>query len=89
MSSILIQDLSHNHELDRRAMSDLHGGTGTPSLGGLGQFANVNVTVNQNIDQLQNVQVNALNNVGFIGAGLGQLRFNVSPTQSAATNAFI
>ena len=89
MSSILIQDLSHNHELDRHAMSDVRGGTGVPSLGGLGQFANVNVTVNQKIDQNQNVEVNALNNVGVIGAGFGPLRFNVSPSQVANANAFI
>ena len=88
MSSIMIQDLPHSRELDRHAMSDVHGGSNS-SLASAGAFANVNVDVNQNIIQFQNVQVNALNNVGVIGAGFGPLHLNVSPSQFASTGSVV
>jgi len=87
MSSIMINDLSHSRELDRHAMSEVQGGNS--SLANPGSFANVDVEVNQNITQFQNVQVNALNNVGVIGAGFGPLHLNVSPTQFANTGSAI
>ncbi len=83
MSSITISDLPESRKLDRSAMSRVRGGNSW--LAGLGPIANVNVGVNQNIAQLQNVQVNALNNVGVIGAGFGPLNLNVSPSQWANT----
>ncbi len=81
MSNITISDLPQSRKLDRCAMSKVRGGNSW--LAGLGPIANVNVGVNQNIAQLQNVQVNALNNVGVIGAGFGPLNLNVSPSQWA------
>lgn len=89
MSSITIHDLSHSRELDRHAMSDVRGGNSLPV--NPGAFANVNVAVtsNENIIQYQNVEVNALNNVGVIGAGFGPLRLNVSPAQYASTGSAI
>ncbi|HEY0846707.1 MAG TPA: hypothetical protein VGE12_15150 [Noviherbaspirillum sp.] len=84
MSHITIQDLSKDIELDRKAMSAIRGGNSW--LRGLGPVANVNVGVNQNIVQLQNIEVNALNNVGVIGAGFGPLKLDVSPTQWANAN---
>jgi hypothetical protein len=81
MSTLAIHDLSRNTELDRQAMAEVRGGNSW--LAGLGPIANVNVGVNQNIVQLQNVEVNALNNVGVIGAGFGSLNLNVSPSQWA------
>jgi hypothetical protein len=45
--------------------------------------------VNQNIIQYQNVQVNALNNIGVIGAGFGPLHLNVSPAQYASTGSVV
>ncbi|WP_158938598.1 hypothetical protein [Burkholderia sp. S171] len=89
MPSITIHDLSHSRELDRHAMSDVRGGNS--SLANAGSYANVNVAVNtnENIVQYQNVEVNALNNVGVIGAGFGPLRFNVSPSQYATTGSAI
>jgi hypothetical protein len=45
--------------------------------------------VNQNINQVQNVEVNALNNVGVIGAGFVPPNLTVSPSQWAATNLAI
>jgi hypothetical protein len=74
MSSLTIRDLSRTRELDRRAMSAVSGGTGSnvpglPSVAGLSGIANVNVSVNQNLTQMQYVNVAALNNVGVIGAG--------------------
>jgi hypothetical protein len=87
MSSIMINDLSHSRELDRHAMSEVHGGNSM--LANPGSFANVDVEVNQNITQYQNVQVNALNNVGVIGAGFGPLHLNVNPSQYASTGSAI
>jgi hypothetical protein len=81
MSTITIHDLSKNSALDREAMREVRGGNSW--LAGLGPIANVNVGVNQNIAQLQNVEVNALNNVGVIGAGFGPLHLDVSPSQWA------
>ena len=87
MSSITIHDLSHSRELDRHAMSDVRGGNA--SLPNAGSLANINVAVNtnENIVQYQNVEVNALNNVGVIGAGFAPLRLSVSPSQVASTGA--
>lgn len=87
MSSITIRDLSHSHELDRRAMSAVHGGQGSQGLSGLGGIANVNVSIVQNIEQLQNVQVNALNNIGSIGPNFRAPSFDVSPQQIGHANA--
>jgi len=81
MTTLAIRDLPRADELDRSAMSTVRGGNSW--LQGLGPIANVNVGVNQNITQIQNVEVNALNNVGVIGAGFGPLALNVSPSQWA------
>ncbi|MFM0341666.1 hypothetical protein [Paraburkholderia fungorum] len=95
MSSLMIRDLSRTRELDRHAMLAVSGGTGSsvpglPSvsgLGGPGGFANVNVSINQSVSQLQYVNVAALNNVGMIGAGVVPLKLNVSPSLWAANYA--
>ncbi|PQV54117.1 hypothetical protein [Paraburkholderia sp. BL21I4N1] len=94
MSSLMIRDLSRTRELDRRAMSAVVGGTGSsvpglPSISGLGGIANVNVSVNQNLTQMQYVNVAALNNVGVIGAGFGPLHLEVSPSLSGANFASV
>lgn len=81
MSTILIYDLPQDDALGRKAMRTLRGGNSW--LKGLGPLANVNVDINQNLAQFQNIEVNALNNVGVIGAGFGPLKLNVSPTQWA------
>lgn len=86
MSTLMIHDLATSRDLDRKTMSAVRGGNNS-WLSGLGPVANVNVDVNQNISQLQNVNVNALNNVGAIGAGFGPLKLDVSPTQWASANA--
>jgi hypothetical protein len=85
MSSIVVRDLSHSKELDRRAMSAVSGGQG------YGPYANVNVNVGilQNIEQLQNVQVNTLNNVGVIGANFDAPTIKVDPKQFAHLNAAV
>ena len=49
------------------------------------RFANVNVGVNQNIIQVQNIEVNALNNIGVIGASF-PFHLDVSPKQRAIAN---
>jgi hypothetical protein len=94
MSSIMIQDLSQTRDLDRRAMSAVRGGTGissNPWLQGKGPVASptVNVNVNQSIQQLQYVNVEALNHIGVLGANLGPLGFEVNPTQWASNNATV
>ncbi|MGE5469713.1 MAG: hypothetical protein ACM3X0_02830 [Bacteroidota bacterium] len=81
MSKVSIHDLACSQELDHQSMSAVRGGR--YSLSEMGPFANVNVGVEQNIVQVQNIEVNALNNVGVIGAGFGPLALNVSPKQSA------
>ena len=85
MSSLTISDLAQRRELDSSAMAAVSGGRAFPTE--LGSIANVNVGVEQNIVQFQNIEVNALNNVGIIGAGFGPLALNVSPSQFAATRA--
>ena len=87
MSNIMIRDLSRSDELDGKAMSRVRGGNSW--LKGLGPVANVNVDINQNIAQLQNIEVNALNNVGVIGAGFGPLKLDVSPSQWAYAGAAV
>jgi hypothetical protein len=84
MSHLTVTDLAASQELDHHAMASVRGGNSW--LAGLGPIANVNVGVNQNITQLQNVQVNALNNVGVIGAGFVAPNLTVSPSQWAAAN---
>jgi hypothetical protein len=83
MSSLMIHDLAQSKELDTKAMSAVRGG----SLGPVANlpFANVNVNVDidQTIQQFQQVQVSALNNVGVIGANFG-FQLGVSPVQSVA-----
>jgi hypothetical protein len=85
MSTLTVTDLCVNQDLDRSTMAGVRGGTNS-WMAGLGPVANINVGVNQNITQLQNVQVNALNNVGVIGAGFVPPNLTVSPSQWAATN---
>ncbi|HXZ08554.1 MAG TPA: hypothetical protein VEI25_10890 [Paraburkholderia sp.] len=95
MSSIMIQDLPRARELDRHAMLSVRGGTGStaggPWMQGLGPVASptVNVAVNQSINQLQYVNVEALNNIGVLGADLGPVNFNVNPTLWAKNTAVV
>ncbi|MEN3278204.1 MAG: hypothetical protein V7631_3994 [Massilia sp.] len=63
MPSIAIADLAHSAELDRRAMSAVHGGNA------FGKDVTVNVDVDQQIGQFQQIGINVLNNNGVIGAG--------------------
>jgi hypothetical protein len=81
MSNIVIGELARSTELDRQALVAVRGGF--RSLSSLGPVANVNVGISQNIVQLQNVEVNALNHVGVIGAGFGPFALNVNPSQFA------
>ncbi|RZI42840.1 hypothetical protein EGT07_12720 [Herbaspirillum sp. HC18] len=81
MSNITIRDLPRSDDLDHRAMSAVRGGNSW--LSGLGPVANINIGVNQNIAQIQDIKVNALNNVGVIGAGFVPPNLNVSPSQWA------
>src|SRR5690606_5918357 len=83
MSTLRIHDLPAQAELDSRAMSAVRGGY---ALKDAGAFANVNINIDQDIAQLQNVEVNALNNVGVIGAGRAPLELNVNPNQFATTD---
>ncbi|MBN3818037.1 hypothetical protein G3N57_16110 [Paraburkholderia sp. Se-20369] len=84
MSSIMIRELAPGSALDRKAMSAVRGGTNS-WLAGLGPIATVNVGVSQNIQQFQAVEVNAFNNIGYIGPGIGQFKLDVSPSQFAST----
>ncbi|NEX62540.1 hypothetical protein [Noviherbaspirillum galbum] len=88
MSNLQMKDLASVEELDGRAMAEVRGGNDAAAawLKQMGPVANVNVGVNQNITQLQNIEVNALNNVGVIGAGFVAPNLTVSPSQWAAAN---
>jgi len=87
MSTITIRDLDQTRELDHSAMSAVRGGSfGLSEL--RGPFANVNVAVNQNIVQLQNIDVNALNNIGVIGASF-PFHLDVSPKQRAIASVVL
>lgn len=88
MSSIRISDLAYSAALDGHAMTGVRGGTsgtGGPSFWGAG--ANVNVTVNQQIAQLQDIGVNVLNGNGVIGAGFTGPSIGLSPLQWAKNEA--
>lgn len=87
MSTIKIDNLAQSRELDRKTMAAVRGGNSW--LQGLGPVANVNVGITQNINQFQNVKVDALNNVGVIGAGFGPLALDVSPKQFANAVAVV
>lgn len=67
MSSITIRDLAHSEALDSKAMSNVRGG----KLAGPFANVNVNVDIDQTITQVQQIEVNALNNIGVIGANFG------------------
>ncbi|MCP3726049.1 hypothetical protein M3I53_23455 [Paraburkholderia sp. CNPSo 3272] len=86
MSSLVIRELAPGTALDRRTMTAVRGGNGS-SYGGYGPIANITVSPNivQNISQVQVVDVAALNNIGYIGAGFGPLNLKVNPTQYANT----
>jgi len=81
---LTLTDLPASAELDSQAMTAVAGGY---SLESMGPYANVNVNIDQFIGQEQNIQVNALNNIGVLGADLGNLSFNVSPEQRASLYA--
>jgi hypothetical protein len=82
MSTLTIRDLARSSELERAAMCAVRGGYFTALRG---PFANVNVDVNQNIVQLQNIEVNALNNIGVIGASF-PFHLAVAPKQRAVAS---
>ncbi len=84
MAQLSIRDLEHSTALDAQARTEVRGGGSW--LDRLGPAAKVDINVNQNIAQLQEINVNALNNVGVIGAGFGGLRLNLKPEQWARTN---
>jgi hypothetical protein len=87
MSSITICDLARSEDLDQAEMCAVRGGSfGLSELHG--PFANVNVAVNQNIVQLQNIEVNALNNIGVIGASF-PFHLDVSPKQRAIASVVV
>lgn len=81
MSTLTIRDLAHSSELDHAGMRAVRGGF-SPALSGPFANVNVNVDVNQEIVQLQNIEVNALNNIGVLGASF-PLHLVVAPKQLA------
>jgi hypothetical protein len=80
MSSILIQDLGCNNELDRHALRAVRGGFAQPNV-------NVNINLDQKIGQFQDIKVNVLNNNGVIGAGFQGPSISLSPNQWAMNQA--
>lgn len=84
MSSILIRDLAFEGHLDSRAMASVRGGANWGAQG-----VNVNVTLNQQIAQLQDIGVNVLNNNGVIGAGFTGPSIELNPLQWAKNEAVL
>lgn len=83
MSSIRISDLAHRSALHSKAMASVRGGSSGP----WGPDVKVNLTVNQQITQLQDIGVNVLNNNGVIGAGFTGPSIELSPLQWAKNEA--
>jgi hypothetical protein len=81
MSTLTIRDLAHSSELDHAGMCAVRGGF-SPAFSGPFANVNVNVGVNQEIVQLQNIEVNALNNIGVIGASI-PFELKLDPKQLA------
>ena len=82
MSSIIVSDLAASKDLDRKSLCAIRGGTDWLSkVGNTGPLANVNITVNQSVQQLQQVNVAAFNNNRIIGASLGHVQLGVNPSQ--------
>jgi hypothetical protein len=79
MSTIMIRDLAQSRDLDRRAMC---------AVRGAGSLADLNVNVGVNVVELLNINVNALNNIGVIGASF-PFNLKVSAKQWAAPKVVI
>lgn len=84
MSSITLHDLSCSTDLDARAMSEVHGGHMA-----WGSDVNVNLSVNQSLIQVQDVDVNVLNNNGTIGAGFKAPDLSLAVAQTGFNSAVI
>lgn len=88
MASITLNDLPEHKILDQTQMASRRGGQSLSTLPGL-RFANVaiDIDVNQQINQLQSLNINAANNV----ANFGLFAPNISPTlnQNARLDANI
>ncbi len=84
MSSITIRDLAHTETLDSKAMSDVRGGKLASPAHSPFANVNVNVDIDQTIAQFQQIEVNALNNIGVLGADLGfKLDLNAAQVANA------
>ena len=83
MPSIMIRDLQRNTDLDKHAMRAVRGGFGFPPN------AQVNLSINQQIFQVQQIGVNVLNNNGTIGAGFVGPNIDLDVMLKASNNASI
>ncbi|MBN3818038.1 hypothetical protein G3N57_16115 [Paraburkholderia sp. Se-20369] len=81
MNKLIIEDLNVTHELDRRAMSAVRGGT--LGLWPLYYPSYKFDTTNFNAEQLIGQTVNVVNNTGNDVAFATNIRSTVNPTQNA------
>lgn len=84
MSTIVVRDLALSKELDSSALATVRGGSAwldRVGVGATGPLANVNININQSVQQLQQINVAALNNNGVIGSSLGRVKISVDPSQ--------
>jgi hypothetical protein len=82
MSSLIVRDLAASKDLDHKSLSAIRGGTDwLNKVGSGGPLANVTINVNQSVQQLQEVNVAALNNNNVIGANLSGIKIAVDPKQ--------
>ena len=82
MSSIIVRDLAASRDLDQKSLCAIRGGTDwLNKVGNSGPLANVTININQSVQQLQQVNVAALNNNNVIGANLSGIKIGVDPKQ--------
>jgi len=82
MSSIIVSDLAVSKDLDQKSLCAIRGGTDwLNKVGSSSPLANVTININQSVQQLQEVNVAALNNNNVIGANLSGIKIGVDPKQ--------
>jgi len=82
MSSIIVSDLAVSKDLDQKSLCAIRGGTDwLNKVGGGSSMPNVTININQSVQQLQEVNVAALNNNNIIGANLSGIKIGVDPKQ--------
>jgi hypothetical protein len=81
MSTIMLRDLSHSQDLDRRTLSAIRGGF---AKDGFAITVNPQININQSTSIAQNLNLNILNGADLRGLESFNLDLPISPTAVAA-----